>query len=226
MALKAIAIDQGEDAFHLALVVDVFGKNVLVERVAGRSVDEEVAVFAEAARPIGEELPAAFARGLVLRSAFELFARPENRPLRRRVKSLGVEHGALVVIAQQHHLALHDEIDALARIGAIADHVSETIDLGYRVLFDVFEDRLKSLKVAMDIADDCLHTWPSRGGGVWGRAAHALDPAVVQRTRKSVDGNDPVYSSTRNCVKCRVIFELRRWQRSPESRGYTPRGRD
>ena len=58
VALEAVFLDQGEDAFHLALVVDVFGEDVLVERVAGGAVDEEEAVLAEGARPFGEELPA------------------------------------------------------------------------------------------------------------------------------------------------------------------------
>ena len=58
---KQYRLDQREDAFHLALVVDVFGEDVLVEGIAGRAVDEQIAVFAEGARPFGEELPALFA---------------------------------------------------------------------------------------------------------------------------------------------------------------------
>ena len=47
VALEAVAFDKREDAFHLALVVDVLGEDVLIERIAGRAVDEEHAVFAE-----------------------------------------------------------------------------------------------------------------------------------------------------------------------------------
>src|SRR5207253_8536801 len=75
VALEAVALDQGEDAFHLALVVDVLGEDVLVEGVAGRAVDVEVAVLAEAARPLGEELPAALADRPGLAGAFQLLAR-------------------------------------------------------------------------------------------------------------------------------------------------------
>ena len=44
---------------HLSLVVDVFREHVLVERVAGRAMNEEVAVILVRPRPLGEELPAA-----------------------------------------------------------------------------------------------------------------------------------------------------------------------
>ena len=42
VALEAVTLDGPEDALHLALVVDVLGEDVLVDRVAGRAVDEEV----------------------------------------------------------------------------------------------------------------------------------------------------------------------------------------
>ena len=45
MALEAIAIDQREYAVHLPLVVDVFGEDVFVKRIAGRTMDEKEAVF-------------------------------------------------------------------------------------------------------------------------------------------------------------------------------------
>src|SRR4029078_979334 len=63
VALEAVALDQSEDALHLALVVYVLGGAVLVERVARRAVDEEVAVLAVAAGPLCEELPALLAAG-------------------------------------------------------------------------------------------------------------------------------------------------------------------
>ena len=84
MALEAVALDQGEDALHLPLVVDVLGEDVLVERVAGRAVDEQEAVLAVAARPLGEELPALLAGLAVARRRFQLRARPEDGPLGRR----------------------------------------------------------------------------------------------------------------------------------------------
>ncbi len=76
--LEAVALDQGEDALHLALVVDVFGEDVLVERVAGRAVDEEEAVFAVAPRPLGEELPALLADRPRLGGGFSSWARVQK----------------------------------------------------------------------------------------------------------------------------------------------------
>ena len=147
MALEAVALDQGEDALHLALVVDVLGEDVLVERVAGRAVDEEEAVLAEACAAVRRGTPSGFSRICRLSAeAFELLARPEDGALGGRVEAVGVEHRPLVVIAEQDDLALHHQIDALARIGAVADDVAEAVDLGDVVFFDVLEDGLQRLQ--------------------------------------------------------------------------------
>src|SRR5262249_54869924 len=50
VALEAILVHKREDSLHLPLVVDVFGEDVLVERVAGRSVDEEEIALPELPR--------------------------------------------------------------------------------------------------------------------------------------------------------------------------------
>ncbi len=84
---------------------------------------------------------------LVSGESFQLLARPEDGALGRRVESFRIEHGPLVVVAEQDHLALHHQIDALARIGAVADDVAETVDLGDRLLLDVLEDRLQGLEL-------------------------------------------------------------------------------
>src|SRR5436309_1892599 len=83
------ARDQGEDALHLPLVVDVFGEDVLVEGVAGRAVDEELAVLADAAGPLGEELPAALAGLAAVGGGLELVAGPEDGALGGGVEALG-----------------------------------------------------------------------------------------------------------------------------------------
>ena len=157
VSLEAVMLDQGEDAFHFALVVDVFRENVLVERIAGRAVNEEESVLPMVARPFGEELPAAFHVGPAVAGCFELLARPEDGPFGGRVEAFGVEHGSLVVIAQEDHMALHDDIDAFAGVWPVADDVAEAIDLFCLLLFDVLEDRLQGLEVAMDVADNGLH---------------------------------------------------------------------
>jgi hypothetical protein len=131
----------------------------------------EEAVLAVAARPLGEELPAPLAVLPALGRRLELVAGPEDGTLGGGVEAVGVEHGALVVVAQQHHLALHDEIDALAGVGAVADHVAETVNLRDVVAVDVFEDRLEGLKVTVDVADNGLHEAPPGGCRAAPRAA-------------------------------------------------------
>src|SRR5262249_44670725 len=158
--LEAGSLDQGEDSLHLALVVDVLGEDVLVERVARRPVDVEVALLLEGAGAFGEELPASFAGLAALTAGLELGAGPEHGPLGGGLEALGVEHGPLVVVAQEDHLALHDQVHALARVGAVADDVPQAVDLSDIVLVDVLEDGLQGLEVAVDVADDGLHAWP------------------------------------------------------------------
>ena len=100
--LEAIALDQREDLFHLPLVVDVFREDVFVERIAGRAVHEQEAVLARtcaAARP-GTPSACSCASASIARR-FELFARPEDGPLGRRVEALGIEQRPLIVIAQE-----------------------------------------------------------------------------------------------------------------------------
>src|SRR5262249_39221708 len=61
VSLEAILLHQRENLLHLALVVNVFGEDVFIERVAGRAVDVQGAVLAERPGPVGKELPALFA---------------------------------------------------------------------------------------------------------------------------------------------------------------------
>src|SRR5262249_47616112 len=119
--------------------------------------DEKDAVLAVAARPLGQELPAALLGHLVIDGVFELAAGPEDGPLGGRGEAVRVEHGALIVVAEQHDAAAHDEIDTLAGVWAVADHVAKAIDIIDLLLLDVLEDGLKRLKVAVNVADDCLH---------------------------------------------------------------------
>ena len=70
MPLETVTVHQGEDPLHLALVVDVLGENVLVERVAGGAVDVELPVFFEIAGALGQKLPALLAGGAALRRRF------------------------------------------------------------------------------------------------------------------------------------------------------------
>jgi len=61
------------------------------------------------------------------------------------------------VVAQEHQLALPDQVDAFARIGPVADDVAQTIGFGDALLGNVIEHRLEGLQVAVNIADDRFH---------------------------------------------------------------------
>src|SRR5262245_31984729 len=87
MALGPVAVDEREDPLHLTLVVDVFGEDVLVERVAGRAVDVEEALLAVRTRPLGEELPAASDHVAVAGAILELRPCPEDGALGGRVEA-------------------------------------------------------------------------------------------------------------------------------------------
>src|SRR5262249_35650004 len=143
---------------------NVFGKDVLVEWIASGAVNEKISVLAVATGPLGEELPAAFADLLGFAGGFQLIARPKNGTLGWWIEAVGIEHGALIVITEQDDLAFHDQIDTFARIRAVADHVTEAVNLADILFFNVFEDCLKRLKVAVNVADNRLHAWLPRFG--------------------------------------------------------------
>src|SRR5262245_12071544 len=69
------------------------------------------------------------------------------------------------MVTQEHHLALHHEIDAFARFGAIAHHVAKAVILLEPLLFDVPEDSLTRFQVAVDITNDGLHAVNLPGSG-------------------------------------------------------------
>src|SRR5439155_15819594 len=114
----------------------------------------QIAVLAMGARPFRQEVPAPFAELAVLAGKLELGARPENRPLGWRIEPLGVEHGPLVMIAEEDNLALHHLIHALAWIRSVADHIPEAVDLLDGVLGNIIQNRLQGFEIAVDIADD------------------------------------------------------------------------
>src|SRR5262249_59201412 len=120
-----------------------------------------VSALSVAAGPSRQEPPPVRPRLPALRRRLQLRARPEDRPLSGAVEPLGVEHGALVVVAKQDHLAAHDGVDALARVGAVADHVAQAVDLRDGVLVYVSQYGLERFVVTVDVADDGLHAWLS-----------------------------------------------------------------
>ena len=100
-----------------------------------------------------QELPAALVV-VAIGGRFELLSRPENGALGADVEPVGVEHRPLVVVAQQGHLAgLHHPIDALARIGTVADDVAQAKNLGDPLRLDVVEHHFQGFEVPMNITD-------------------------------------------------------------------------
>ena len=81
---KAVLRNQREDLFHLPLVVDVFGKDVFVQRVAGRAVDEEHVLLRAVPRQLAEEIPALLPHGGRAGAVFQLVAGPKDGPLGAR----------------------------------------------------------------------------------------------------------------------------------------------
>src|SRR5262249_40332908 len=97
--------------------------------------------------------------GRVAARVFELLTGPEDGLLGAGVEALRIEQGPLIVVAQQAHVARHDQVDAFARVGTVADDVTETVDFGDPLLLDICQHGLETFEVAMDIADDSsLHT--------------------------------------------------------------------
>lgn len=65
-----------------------------------------------------------------------------------------VEHGALVVVAEQRELAvLDDPVDALARIPAVTGDVSQAVDRFEPVGFDIAQDGFQDFEFPVNVAD-------------------------------------------------------------------------
>src|SRR5205807_8933569 len=86
VTVKAMPLEEGEEDVHLALVVDVLGKDVDLERVARRAVDVEEILFLVFERPFAEELPAPLGGLAAADGGFELLACPEGGLFGGRVK--------------------------------------------------------------------------------------------------------------------------------------------
>jgi hypothetical protein len=72
------------------------------------------------------------------------------------------------VIAEQDDLAIHDLVDALARVGAVADDVAQAINLRDALGLDVRKDSGQRFEIAVDIADQRFHFFvsPRLGGSI------------------------------------------------------------
>ncbi len=135
-------------------------------------MDEQERLEAVAPGQLAQELPAALVVRPVVR-VLELLAGPEDRSLGADVEPVGVEHRSLVVVAQQGHLAVfHHQVDALARVRAVADDVAQAIDLGDPLGLDVGQDDFEGFEVPVNIADQ--------------GAAHRGEPPSKQGFREGI----------------------------------------
>ena len=101
------------------------------------------------------------------------------------------------MISQDAYLGLHDQIDALARIGAIADNVTQTEDLCDLLGLNISQDSLEPFEVTMNVTDyGSLHeTAPSRRSDRYlQRAQGSISPRLRRNkkqhgsTKRSLDG--------------------------------------
>ncbi len=102
---------------------------------------------------------------------------------------------ALIVVAEQDDLALHHQIDALARVRPVADDIAQTVDFADGLFLDVLEDRLQGLQVTVNVADDRLHAWLSQGRSACAKAVSAHSPWLVRGRMIRKNGYFQVYLS-------------------------------
>ena len=61
MALEDVLLDQREELVHLATIVDILGKDILVQRIPGRPMHEEIGAIAMVPRVL--EIPNSLSTG-------------------------------------------------------------------------------------------------------------------------------------------------------------------
>ena len=100
-----------------------------------------------------QEIPALIDAGRFAND-LELFARPVNSLQGNGVESIGVEEGSLVVIPQDGYLGVGDNfIKAFARIGAIANNVTQAQNVTDVLTANVGKYRRQRFQIRVDIAN-------------------------------------------------------------------------
>lgn len=144
---------QTEEFFHLLLIVDIFGENVFVHRIARRAVNIEPFTIAVQTWQCAEEVPTfvgPIARAL---GVFQLITGPEDCLLGTAVEPFGIEHCRLVVVAQQSDFAVVDNVvKTFAWLGTITDDIAETKDLVNVLRLDMRKHCLERFEIAVDVA--------------------------------------------------------------------------
>ncbi len=154
--LKTTLGDESKELFHFLLVVNVFWKDVLVDRVACRAMNVEPGIVAMDPGQCAQKIPTPIDLAPVARGIFQLIASPKDGPFRPTVKTFGIKHGPLVVITQEANFAFFDhQVETFARIGAISDDVTHAIDFVDVLVGNVRKHLLERFEIAMNVADNC-----------------------------------------------------------------------
>ncbi len=151
--LKAVLIDQSEDFFHLDLIVDIIGEDVFIQRIPCGTVNVHCpsCIITEAAIQFTQEVPASFCFGA--NALFQHGSCPKDRSFRARVESFRIEQCRLVMVAQQTHVQIHHEVNALGRIRTVSDNVAQTVDLSHTFPANISQDGCQRFEVAVNIAN-------------------------------------------------------------------------
>ena len=144
VSLKTEALYESKDPLDLSLVVDVFRKNVFVQRASGRSMDKHDVSFPMGPWQHCQETPATF--GTFVGRILKLFAGPENGPFGAAAEPLWIEKRPVVVISEQRQLEVLAQVDALARVGAVPNYVSEAINFCNPLGLNVRQNRGEVLR--------------------------------------------------------------------------------
>ena len=91
-----------------------------------------------------------------------MLACPVDRFLGEGIKALLItkHRGLLVVVAlDDRTVQLADCLDALLRVGVVADNIAHANKMGAHMGLSVGEDNFQGVKVGMDIAKNCEAHW-------------------------------------------------------------------
>jgi hypothetical protein len=121
-------------------------------------VDEQQPALVVAGGEPFQEGPPAVGRLPGRDGGVELSPRPVDRRLGCRVEVGGLaEDGVLVVAQQGEGAAVHDEVEAVAGVGTVADHVPQAVDGFDGVAVDIVQDGPQGLQVGVDVTEDGQH---------------------------------------------------------------------
>ena len=166
--LKGIAVDQGEHPLQLAELCMSSGKTY---SLSGLRTEPWTNVNGPSRCVRGSSLRNSQRLAVLLRVAvghFELVAGPEDGPLGPARKAFRVVQRPLIVVAQDRQVEAHHPVDALPRVGAVADDIAQAIDAIHALAGDVGQDGFQGLQVGVNVADD---------GALHGRMPKSVEPS-------------------------------------------------